>query len=185
MSKSDDGNVNNNSNNQTFREVVEARMSRRGFLGSGLAAAATLSLGSIESLVRAVPASAKTRGRPGARARTRFPMPPIHARQILSVPSCAGTMSTTSRSRHSIGTSSLSAVIRTTRTTARRSTATSRAHRTASIYRRTEGCGSRPTCRETRLTRGRTPVSATIRWCAPTRPRGRLAGSSWGRDNVR
>jgi secreted PhoX family phosphatase len=33
----DDDIVSNNSNNQSFQEVVDARMSRRGFLGSGLA----------------------------------------------------------------------------------------------------------------------------------------------------
>jgi uncharacterized protein len=60
MRNIDDDDVCNKSNNQTFQEVVDARMSRRGFLGSGLAAAATLSLGSIESLLRAVPASAST-----------------------------------------------------------------------------------------------------------------------------
>jgi len=60
MRNSDDDNGSNKSSNQTFQEVIEARVSRRGFLGSGLAAAATLSLGSIESLLRAVPASAST-----------------------------------------------------------------------------------------------------------------------------
>jgi uncharacterized protein len=60
----DDNIVSNNSKNQTFQEVVDARMSRRGFLGSGLAAAATVSLGGIESLLRTVPASAQTNGGP-------------------------------------------------------------------------------------------------------------------------
>ena len=60
----DDDIVSNNSNNQTFQEIVEARVSRRGFLGSGLAAAAALSLGGVDALLRAVPASAKTNGKP-------------------------------------------------------------------------------------------------------------------------
>jgi secreted PhoX family phosphatase len=59
----DDDNVSNNSGNPTFQEVVEARVSRRGFLGGGLAAAAAFSLSGVDALLRAVPASAKTNGR--------------------------------------------------------------------------------------------------------------------------
>ena len=55
--------VSNKSNNRTFQEVVDARVSRRGFLGSGLATAAALSFGGIDALLRAVPASAQQRGR--------------------------------------------------------------------------------------------------------------------------
>ena len=50
--------ISNNSNNQTFQEVVDARMSRRRFLGSGLATAAAFSLGGVSALLKAVPASA-------------------------------------------------------------------------------------------------------------------------------
>jgi secreted PhoX family phosphatase len=57
----DDDNGCNTSKNPTFQEVVEARVTRRGFLGGGLATAATLSLGGIEALLRAVPASAQGR----------------------------------------------------------------------------------------------------------------------------
>jgi secreted PhoX family phosphatase len=64
MRNIDDGKVCNNSNNQTFQEVVEARMSRRGFLGSGLAAAAAFSLGGVSALLKAVPASADAIGGP-------------------------------------------------------------------------------------------------------------------------
>ena len=53
----------NKSNNQTFQEVVDARVSRRGFLGSGLATAAALSLGGVSALLKAVPASAQNRDR--------------------------------------------------------------------------------------------------------------------------
>jgi secreted PhoX family phosphatase len=60
----DDDIVSNNSKNETFQEVVNARMSRRGFLGSGLAAAAALSLGGVSALLKAVPASADTIGGP-------------------------------------------------------------------------------------------------------------------------
>jgi secreted PhoX family phosphatase len=58
MRNSDDDKGSNNSNNKTFQEVVDARVSRRGFLGSGLAAAAALSLGGVSALLKAVPASA-------------------------------------------------------------------------------------------------------------------------------
>ena len=56
--------VSNNSGNQTFEEIVDARVSRRGFLGGGLATAAALSLSGMSALLKAVPASAKTNGRP-------------------------------------------------------------------------------------------------------------------------
>jgi secreted PhoX family phosphatase len=61
--RNNDDDVCNKSNNQTFQEVVDARISRRGFLGSGLATAATLSLGGVSALLKAVPASAQNRGR--------------------------------------------------------------------------------------------------------------------------
>ncbi len=51
----------NSSRNRTFQEVVDARLSRRGFLGGGLATAATVSLGGIGALLDAVPVSAKSR----------------------------------------------------------------------------------------------------------------------------
>jgi hypothetical protein len=64
MGKFADDNVSNNSNNQTFQEVVEARWSRRGFLGSGLAAAAAFSLSGVDALLRSVPAAAQRNDRP-------------------------------------------------------------------------------------------------------------------------
>ena len=60
MGKIDDDSTSNNSGNRTFQEVVEARLSRRNFLASGLSAAAALSLGGVDALLRAVPASAQT-----------------------------------------------------------------------------------------------------------------------------
>ena len=48
----------NDSNNETFQEVLDARLSRRGFVGGGLATAATLGLGGVGALLKAVPASA-------------------------------------------------------------------------------------------------------------------------------
>src|SRR5262245_26170600 len=62
--KTDDDNASNNSGNQTFQEVVASRISRRGFLSGGLAAAAALSLGGVDALLRAVPVSAKAAGGP-------------------------------------------------------------------------------------------------------------------------
>jgi secreted PhoX family phosphatase len=62
MRNSDDDKGSNNSNNKTFQEVVDARISRRGFLGSGLATAAILSLGGVSALLKSVPASAQNSG---------------------------------------------------------------------------------------------------------------------------
>ena len=59
MSIIDDEGVSNTSSNEHFREVVEARLSRRSVLTKGLAAAAALSLGGVEALLRSVPASAQ------------------------------------------------------------------------------------------------------------------------------
>ena len=53
----------NSSPNPTFQEVVDARLSRRGFLGGGVAAAATVSLGGIGTLIDAVPVAAKSHNR--------------------------------------------------------------------------------------------------------------------------
>jgi len=61
MNNSDDDNVCNTSGNPSFQDVVEARLSRRGFLKSGLTAAA-LSLVGVDALLKAVPASAQTGG---------------------------------------------------------------------------------------------------------------------------
>ncbi len=51
----------NRSGNPTFQEIVEVRLSRRRFIGGGLATAATLSLGSVGTLLDVVPVSAKSR----------------------------------------------------------------------------------------------------------------------------
>jgi uncharacterized protein len=58
MRNIDDDEVSNNSHNQTFQEVVDARMSRRRLLGSGLATAAAFSLGGVSALLKTVPALA-------------------------------------------------------------------------------------------------------------------------------
>jgi uncharacterized protein len=63
MSNHDDESMSNTSNNETFQEVVEARISRRSFLGGGLAAAGVISIGGIDSLLKAVPAHGSRRER--------------------------------------------------------------------------------------------------------------------------
>jgi uncharacterized protein len=55
----DDNNECNQSGNEHFQDVLNARLSRRGFLTGGFATAAALSLGGVEALLKAVPASAQ------------------------------------------------------------------------------------------------------------------------------
>lgn len=62
MTHDDDASPSNASPNPTFGEIVAARMSRRDFLGGGLAAAA-LSVGGVGQLLAAVPASVRVKGR--------------------------------------------------------------------------------------------------------------------------
>jgi secreted PhoX family phosphatase len=56
----DDDSISNPSKNEHFKEIVAARLSRRSFLGGGLATAA-LALGGVSSLLEAVPARADGR----------------------------------------------------------------------------------------------------------------------------
>ena len=62
MADFDNDNGSNESNNETFQDVLDARLSRRGFLGGSLATAAGLTLAGASALLKAVPASAS--GRP-------------------------------------------------------------------------------------------------------------------------
>ncbi len=55
-----DDDFSNYSTNETFAEVLDARMSRRGLLGGGLATIVVA--GGVDSLLRAVPAAAEDRG---------------------------------------------------------------------------------------------------------------------------
>ncbi|MGZ9146658.1 MAG: alkaline phosphatase PhoX, partial [Nitrospira sp.] len=59
MSIIDDEGVSNTSGNEHFQDIVDTRLSRRGFLTGGLAAAAAASLGGVEALLNAVPAAAQ------------------------------------------------------------------------------------------------------------------------------
>lgn len=58
MSSIDDGIVNNDSANETFEQVLAARLSRRQVVGGGVAAAVASTLGGVGSLLSAVPAQA-------------------------------------------------------------------------------------------------------------------------------
>ena len=64
MKNIDDDNGCNTSGNESFQDVLDARVSRRGLLSGGLATAAVLSLGGVDALLRAVPASATTNANP-------------------------------------------------------------------------------------------------------------------------
>ena len=55
MGKPDEDSVCNNSNNESLESVIERRLSRRGFLGGGLAAAAVASLSGVGALLSSVP----------------------------------------------------------------------------------------------------------------------------------
>lgn len=62
MSMIDDDGISNPSNNRTFDEITQARLSRRGFLVGSLGAGAAASLGGIGALLSALPAEASGRG---------------------------------------------------------------------------------------------------------------------------
>jgi hypothetical protein len=59
MNHSDDDNDCNTSGNEHFQDVLNASLSRRGFLTGSLVTAAAVSLGGVEALLKAVPASAQ------------------------------------------------------------------------------------------------------------------------------
>jgi hypothetical protein len=82
----DEDSVSNNSNNQTFEEVIEARLSRRGFLGGGLATAAAVSLGGISALLKAVPASAQNKGRGPRKPLLGFQSVPVSTADTVVIP---------------------------------------------------------------------------------------------------
>ncbi|MDO9116922.1 MAG: PhoX family phosphatase [Nitrospira sp.] len=58
MSIIDDEGGSNQSSNEHFQDVLDARLSRRGFITGGIATVAAVSLGGVEALLKAVPASA-------------------------------------------------------------------------------------------------------------------------------
>ena len=92
MADFEDENGSNSSKNETFQDVIDARLSRRGFLENSAAAAAGLSLTGAGALLKAVPASAHGRGprRPllGFNATSRFEadtvvVPPGYTAEVL------------------------------------------------------------------------------------------------------
>jgi secreted PhoX family phosphatase len=64
MNNMEDGDSCNRSSNEHFQQVLNTRMSRRGLIRKGLATAAFLSLGGVDALLRAVPASAQVHNQP-------------------------------------------------------------------------------------------------------------------------
>ncbi len=92
MAKIDDDDIGRNtSDNETFEQVVEARLSRRGFLGGTIGTVAAASLSSVGALLQAVPASAKTRQPavarlqrdPGRRAEDTVVLPDGYTAEVL------------------------------------------------------------------------------------------------------
>ena len=86
MAKIDDDEVSNNSGNASFQEIVEARISRRGFLGGGLAAAAAVSFSGVNALLRSVPASAQDIGQGSLRPLLGFEGVPVSDADTVVVP---------------------------------------------------------------------------------------------------
>src|SRR5262245_38139704 len=74
----------NRSVNPTFQQVVDARVSRRGFLGGSIATAASVSLGGIGALLEAVPVSAKSTRHAGPLLG--FQRIPTSAEDVVTVP---------------------------------------------------------------------------------------------------
>ena len=67
MIKIDEEDIGTNaSNNETFQDVLDARLSRRGFVGGGLATAAGLTLGGVSALLKSVPSRPTGRKRAAA-----------------------------------------------------------------------------------------------------------------------
>jgi secreted PhoX family phosphatase len=86
MSQVDDYIVSNFSNNPTFDEIVEARLSRRAAIGGGVATALT-TLGGVGALLDAVPAEAKAAGSMGRhRPRLGFQAIPVSTADAVVVP---------------------------------------------------------------------------------------------------
>ena len=95
MAKIDDDEVSNNSGNRSFQDIVEARLSRRSFLGGGLAAAAAVSFSGVNALLRSVPASAQDIGQGSLRPLLGFQGVPVSDADTVVVP--PGYSATSSR----------------------------------------------------------------------------------------
>mgnify|MGYP001160172015 CR=1 FL=1 len=93
----DDEGLSNQSKNEHFQDVLDARLSRRGFLTGGFATAAAVSFGGVEALLKAVPASAqeteetddtetRIEGRGGRRPLIGFESVPVSSADEVMVP---------------------------------------------------------------------------------------------------
>lgn len=83
MSKIDpDDDSSNPSNNQTFAEVIAARISRRGFITAGIATGVAVSMGDVGSLIEAVP----TYGARRQKGLLGFDAIPVSADDTVKVP---------------------------------------------------------------------------------------------------
>ncbi|MCS6946580.1 MAG: PhoX family phosphatase [Steroidobacteraceae bacterium] len=81
MSIVDDDIESNVSGNPSFEQIIATRLSRRGVLGGGVAAAVTASLGGVGALLHAVPAAAR-----GPRPRLGFTGIPVSTADTVVVP---------------------------------------------------------------------------------------------------
>src|SRR5918993_948063 len=86
MAKIDDRDVSNKSGNPTFEEIVAARVSRRGFLGGGLVAAAAFSFSGVSALLRSFPASAQDIGQGSLASLLGFQGVPVSDADTVVVP---------------------------------------------------------------------------------------------------
>jgi secreted PhoX family phosphatase len=86
MGKIDEESVCNNSGNRSFQEVIHSRITRRGFLGGGVAAAAVFSLSGVDALLRAVPAEAQASSQARRRAALDFQSVPVSTADEVVVP---------------------------------------------------------------------------------------------------
>ena len=86
MGKVDYDDGTNASNNETFQQVLDARLSRRGFVGTGLATALGVSLTGVGALLNAIPAQTKNRGRGSRKPLLGFPSVAVSTADTVVVP---------------------------------------------------------------------------------------------------
>jgi secreted PhoX family phosphatase len=84
MADFENPNGSNTSGNESFQQVLDTLLSRRGFVSGGLTAAAALALTGADSLLKAVPVSAKTP--PPAGPLLGFTRVPVSSADTVTVP---------------------------------------------------------------------------------------------------
>ena len=97
MANNDDDNGTNTSNNETFQDVLDARLSRRDFVGSSLTTAVGISLG-VGALLKAVPVSAMSDGRERQR-----PLLGFHGIDVSTADTVTGAARLHGRRAHRLG----------------------------------------------------------------------------------